>query len=172
MGAIHEYRKSIKVNKWEKFNVSTSTATRYREVSKSSAYSTTTTGSVTYYDDYYVDPILGLKSDAKHNAHAGWILGTASSTMYYFYKYNGTNIICTINMVSGSSNNYTIWLTAISYVESYSITIYSKGTTPYGNIITKVNKLPEEGTLIEGSEEDGYYVIEIDGISYYYELIK
>jgi hypothetical protein len=32
--------------------------------------------------------------------------------------------------------------------------------------------LPEEGTLIEGSEEDGYYVIEIDGISYYYELIK
>lgn len=47
---------------------------------------------------------------------------------------------------------------------------YSKGTTLVATIEVEEGALPESGTLIEGSAEDGYCVLEIGGTYYYYVI--
>lgn len=46
---------------------------------------------------------------------------------------------------------------------------YSKGSY-YGTVVAPTGELPEEGTLIEGSIEEGYCILQIDTTTYYYEL--
>lgn len=47
---------------------------------------------------------------------------------------------------------------------------YSKGSTSYGTITAPEGELPEEGTLIEGSVNEGYCVLQIGSTYYYYVL--
>ncbi len=47
---------------------------------------------------------------------------------------------------------------------------YSQGSTSYGEIVAPGGDIPEDGTLIEGSVEDGYLVIQIDSNYFYYVL--
>lgn len=49
--------------------------------------------------------------------------------------------------------------------------VYSKGSTLYGKITVDEGKLPESGTVIEGSVEKGYYVLKIGSTYYYYEIV-
>ena len=50
-------------------------------------------------------------------------------------------------------------------------TFYTKGDTLYNEISAEYGQLPENGTLISGSAEDDYCVIQINGTNYYYEKI-
>lgn len=56
-------------------------------------------------------------------------------------------------------------------VSTHTYDVYLKGSTSYGTIETEGGALPEEGTIIEGSVSEGYYVLLIDGEYYYYKLI-
>ena len=47
---------------------------------------------------------------------------------------------------------------------------YNKGNTLYDSLTAPEGELPEDGTLIEGSYEEGYCVLEIGGTYYYYVL--
>lgn len=49
---------------------------------------------------------------------------------------------------------------------------YSKGSTSYGSTFADEWELPEVGTLIAGSVAEGYCVLEIGGVKYYYELVE
>ena len=47
---------------------------------------------------------------------------------------------------------------------------YYKGSTSYGNVIVEEDDLPEEGTLVEGSIDEGYCVLQVGSTYYYYIL--
>lgn len=49
---------------------------------------------------------------------------------------------------------------------------YSKGSESFGTFFADEGKLPEDGTLLAGSVAEGYYVLEIGGVKYYYELVE
>lgn len=48
---------------------------------------------------------------------------------------------------------------------------YSKGSTSYGKLFSDEGMLPESGTLLAGSVAEGYCVLEIGGVKYYYEMV-
>lgn len=48
---------------------------------------------------------------------------------------------------------------------------YYQGSTFYGTITAPENELPEEGTLVEGSLEEGYFVLQV-GSNYYYYILE
>lgn len=47
---------------------------------------------------------------------------------------------------------------------------YYKGSISYGNVIVEEDDLPEEGTLVEGSIDEGYCVLQVGSTYYYYIL--
>lgn len=63
------------------------------------------------------------------------------------------------------SYSYTVLATA-DYIDIS----YSKGSVYYGTVTTPIGKLPEGGTLVAGSFDAGYCVLQIGSIYYYYEL--
>lgn len=85
-----------------------------------------------------------------------------------------TRVTVTKNSVSGS--NYTTQFEVKIYakiIRSSSQTIsgytYDKGSTLQGYFITEGDEFPEQGTKIEGSSYNNYYVLKVGGTHYYYE---
>lgn len=88
--------------------------------------------------------------------------------MYYLSKASGVSRV--YELVSVIYNNSRLNLTCIcrGYAQGEALSYtYQKGTTSYGTITLQEGEMPTEGTLIEGSIEDGYCVRK-QGSTYYY----
>ena len=104
---------------------------------------------------------------------------TASSQIgkYIGQHYNGSKcdwigqIISVDGDLSSPSWTVTVKLVALCELVDFEITYeYSQGSTSYGTVEADDGALPESGTLIEGSVEDGYCVMRINDTYYYYTM--
>lgn len=76
---------------------------------------------------------------------------------------------------TGGTVNYfgTIVGTATIVAQADPVYSYSKGSTDYGIIETPIGELPKEGTLIEGSLQEGYCILfSSSDFNYYYYSLK
>ena len=69
-----------------------------------------------------------------------------------------------------ANNKIRVYMTiSVEYLSKYPAT-YEKGSVSYNAVRAPEGELPDEGTLIEGSVEEGYCVLQVDSTYYYYEL--
>ena len=82
-------------------------------------------------------------------------------------------IVSVDSMISSTGNYPTKIVTLTFNVERVADFIdesWSVGSTSYGTITASEGELPEEGTLVKGSLEEGYCVLQVGSTYYYYIL--
>lgn len=121
---------------------------------------------ITLYDSYELSPEDGLYGIDGHE----YSLPEDFPSVVGKY-YVSDNVVGEIeSMGEGSLSTYELVGTNIGRAWRIG-TRYSQGVIFYEAFEVKYNELPEEGTVIQGSVSEGYYVLMIDGEYYYYDLV-
>ena len=89
----------------------------------------------------------------------------------YIIHYSSTEVWKIISVDRFVNNLYYVTYEIVDACEEFTNTTiegYTKGATSYGEIEAEEGALPEDGTLIMGSVEEGRCVLEVNGEYYYY----
>jgi hypothetical protein len=86
-----------------------------------------------------------------------------------YYEVGDVLVVRYDNETDGGNGNTNYQCPIIAEAYAHSKTTYSKGGTGYGAVYADKDELPDDGQLIEGSANDSYCVIKVDGTIYYYE---
>jgi hypothetical protein len=151
--------------KWLKFDCKVTTKTTYTETIPMELKLNINhpANEPTYsYSDYYFTTDSGFSG--------GTNIRHENGRNMYGYHVTDTNVYIYENDKVDSGTG---WITYncrnVAHADKTVTTIYSKGDTIYAPIYIDDNELPESGQLIEGSANDSYCVIKVDGTIYYYE---
>lgn len=156
---------------WVKYNA-VLTPGHYEEKPTSGYYTTYgEVSSVTLYDSYSFSKAHGYQYSG---ATTFTINSDLSAAVGKYYKlYQGTQAVERVVELIANEANKTIQVKAQAVASCDFIEdAYVKGSTTYGTIFADEGELPEAGTLIKGSVAEGYCVLEIGGVKYYYELVE
>lgn len=167
---------SSDIKLWKKYSVTTTTNYTWTDTPNSSNIGTTKTQRGT---GSYVSIIKQYDFSTKkgwYGTQSGRANTAEEAIGYYFEDHSSSQYIAQITaaeitLLDSGSYSYTLTGTVIEYAKRSSFVTYSKGLTDYGVVTATEGELPEEGTYVEGSDADGYYVINIDGTNYYYEKL-
>lgn len=153
----------------------------------------TPSGEMKTFTVWYVDAFYAYEFEAESGFGGGWYNGIynnnehintvekANSTdLIGMYRINDTQVweIVSVDEVkNGGTHPLSLKFTAklvaqceVSGTEEYEN--YSQGSISYGTVEADEGALPESGRLVEGSVEEGYCVLKINGAYYYYLLNK
>lgn len=168
---------------WKKYNATLGnvyvmgapyTVTNYNIVdSYTSGY---TTGYAETYSSYTFSSTDRFKGvGEKSTAVYGQTVSELNSELegrYYVSSFGSSLIritaVTSIEAPTDSTSYYTARVTG-ECTPTTEKNAYLMGSTSYGEITVPEGQLPEEGTLIEGSADDNYCVLQVNGIYYYYE---
>jgi hypothetical protein len=173
MGTVYTYGNSITSTSglvWAKYSCIVTTGTVYKQTEYAKTVSSGAQ-SATFCESYYFDKYKGYCTDSTIRAPSSTYI--QSNTVYMIYT-DSTNktYVGIVNKTVTYNKMTSYYMDCIAYITANSGKIYYRSNTRYGNFKFKSGGLPENGTLIEGSEEDGYYVLQIDSAYYYYVLIE
>lgn len=156
--------------KWEKFDcvVGTTTAwTRDTNGSDLRAYLSFSAANTMVWNNRYFDSKRGLYGSDQTGIDFSDI---TSFVGRYYVTTDGTmsGKIDTCAFVAGSTAVCGVNLTSVHNATAEELTTFYQGTTSYGIVTITEGELPEEGTLIEGSADGDYCVLDVGGTYYYY----
>lgn len=156
--------------KWEKFDcvVETTTAwTRDTNGSDVRTYLSLSTANEMIWNKRYFDSSRGLYGLGQTGIDFS---DPTSFVGKYYVTKDGTmsGEIAACTSVGGSATVYGVNLTSVHNATAEELTTFSQGTTSYGIATITEGELPEEGTLIEGSADGDYCVLDVGGTYYYY----
>lgn len=160
---------------WSKYSCDVSAQDNY--IQDSSANGTEGSAYVgeagVYYSGWQFDSSLGF-SKSKYSTTKTFTEDYAGAVdHYYIWKDSDkqqVRKITSCSVLSEADSIYKYGYTIQSSATNNPTYTYSKGSTSYGTIAAPEGVLPEDGTLIEGSVEDGYCVIQTTDSIYYYIL--
>lgn len=169
VGGVHRLVYSSSVM-WKKFSSDVETKTESTYTETSYGVGDTTTDSLSLDSDLYRDYSFWeykgfsgkgsiYKAGNSDGAFADWVVG-----MYIVY----TTEVYKIISLDSENGDVTCEIIAACAEEVVEETIYIQGSTSYGTIEADEGALPESGTLIDGSVEEGHCVLDIEGVCYYY----
>lgn len=170
---------------WKKYSCDVSTIYTREDDSEASAWemnSTTGELEITCYTNYSYDSETGkfslsgtrvtvnAWSSADNYGGLWWGIGLQEYAfpLYYTTSSSGKYIkeVTETTITTKSHNKFRAL--ALRNLGSTSETIYSQGSTSYGNIPVSYGSAPESGTLIDGSYTGSYCVLKVGGAYYYY----
>lgn len=156
--------------KWEKFDCvveTTTTWTRDTNGSDVRTYFNISIANEMIWNARYFDSNRGLYGSDQAGIDFSDITSFVGK---YYVKTDGTmsGKIDTCSMVAGSTTVCGVNLTSVHNATAEELTTFSQGTTSYGIATIAEGELPEEGTLIEGSADGDYCVLDVGGTYYYY----
>lgn len=170
---------SSDIKLWKKYSVTTTTNYTWTDTPNSSKIGTIETRKGTG-----PDASISIIKQYAFSTTKGWygtkggVANTEEEAIGYYFgdnyivgQYIAQITAAEITLLDSGSYSYTLTGTVIEYAKRSSFVTYSKGLTDYGVVTATEGELPEEGTYVEGSDADGYYVINIDGTNYYYEKL-
>jgi hypothetical protein len=173
---------------YEKYFNPTSYANNTADVVLWNKYGCNSSYTITRYYDPCTMQGVYVKSSNWFNVSVGTGYGFSESSGYYltgssnmnsrtndatgYYSTDDENVyVLSISDTSvfNGSTVYNYNMTAVASCSTEGYYTYSKGSTSYGSIASSSGKLPEDGTLIEGSADGDYCIINVNGNYYYYE---
>lgn len=159
---------------WEKWKCDVYTRTYEEHTRTSYMVGNTTTDSLSVddciYKDYSFWTYSGFEGEGSqyqvgdNNGNIrDWIVG------YYIVYETEVYKITSLDDANGS---VTCVIVDACDVEEIVERTYQKGNDSFGTVEAEEGALPESGRLVEGSVEEGYCVLQINGVHYYYECLS
>lgn len=177
VGGVHRFVYSSGTT-WHKYNceIQYDVDARYERSNESEKLvGTTNTCRLHYSDtlfrDYTLNNYLGFVQVGMAFRFAS--IESVGSTPIGAYIINSdyTEAQKIISIDSFEEEYYYVTYEIVDACENFSTTTiagYTKGPTSYGKVEAEEGTLPEAGTLISGSVEEGHCVLDIEGTYYYY----
>lgn len=152
---------------WAKYNCIIAPA-HYREIGGGeSDFGTYAAQTMTLYDSYDFTESGGYFGEGAHDYF--WTDDLSSAVGKYLI--DEEEVLQITSLSKATSGGFIDWAGNIVARCELVENAYSKGSTSYGKIFSDEGELPEAGTLIEGSIAEGYCILEVDGVKYYYEMV-
>lgn len=160
---------------WSKYSCDVSAQNNYTQDTsvKGTTGSGYIGGTAIYYPTWGFSTGKGFYSNGTSTKFVDDYAGAVGN--YYIWKSTETTEqqirkITSCSVLSEANSIYKYDYTIQSSATNNPTYTYSQGSTLYGTVAAPEGSLPEDGTLLEGSVEDGYCVIQTTDSIYYYIL--